>query len=96
LINKPSIGCAKKKLVGEYELPAPEKGSYSDLFYKGKIVGKVVRTRKAVKPVFVSIGNRVNLTQATDLILRCSEKYRLPEPTRHAHHLVSEHKEVIH
>jgi deoxyribonuclease V len=95
LINKPSIGCAKKKLVGEYEMPAPEKGSHSDLVYKGQIVGKVLRTRKEKKPVFISIGNRVNLNQATELILKCSEKYRIPEPTRRAHHLVSVHKDTI-
>ena len=85
LTGKPSIGCAKKKLVGSYKMPLPERGSFSQLLYKGNEVGCVLRTRKNVKPVFISIGNRVNLAQAREFILSCTTRYRIPEPTRLAH-----------
>ena len=88
----PCIGCAKKKLVGNYILPGPEKGKQSDLVFKNEVVGSVLRTRSNVKPVFISVGNRVNLAESTAFILNCTTKYRLPEPTRLAHHFVSEYR----
>ena len=95
LVDKPCIGCAKKKLIGEYSIPENERGAYSDLIYKKRIVGKVLRTKKNVKPIFVSIGNLVTLNQATQFILNCTQKYRLPEPTRLAHLTVSQYKNVV-
>ena len=84
-LDVPSIGCAKSLLVGKYEEPGVEKGSKCDLVHRGEVVGKVVRTRKNVSPVYVSIGNRIDLDSAVDLVLACSPKYRLPETTRQAH-----------
>ena len=95
LTEIPSIGCAKKKLVGNYILPEPDKGTRSDLIYKNEIVGTVLRTRFNVKPVFVSVGHMVNLDQATELILNCTTRYRLPEPTRLAHKIVSEYRKSL-
>jgi len=95
LTEMPSIGCAKKKLVGNYILPEPDKGTRSDLIYKNEIVGTVLRTRFNVKPVFVSVGHMVNLDQATELILNCTTRYRLPEPTRLAHKIVSEYRKSL-
>jgi deoxyribonuclease V len=87
-----TIGCAKKKLIGTYQDPGIEKGAASDLVYKDNVVARVLRTREKVKPVFVSVGHRVNLDQATDLIQSCCTRYRLPEPTRLAHQLVTKAK----
>ena len=84
-LDVPTVGCAKSRLVGEHEEPAPEKGSTRDLLYRGKVVGRVVRTRKGVSPVYVSVGNRIDLDSAVDLVLACCTKYRLPETTRQAH-----------
>jgi deoxyribonuclease V len=84
-LEVPSVGCAKSRLVGSYKEPGLEKGSATDLVHRGEIVGKVVRTRDGVSPVFVSVGNRVDLGSAVDLVLACCTKYRLPEPTRQAH-----------
>ena len=95
LINRPCIGCAKKRLVGEFSLPDPQKGSNSDLIYRKEIIGKVLRTKNNVKPVFVSIGNLVELDEATQFILNCTGKYRLPEPTRLAHLTVSQFRKSI-
>lgn len=81
----PSIGCAKSRLVGAYEEPGPEKGSYSLLLDGGETVGAVVRTRPGVKPVFVSTGHRVDLETAIQYVLACCPGYRLPEPIRQAH-----------
>jgi deoxyribonuclease V len=84
-LQVPSVGCAKSRLVGSHEGPGVEKGSRSDLVYRGDIVGEVVRTRKNVSPVYVSVGNRIDLQSAVELVIACSPKYRLPETTRQAH-----------
>ncbi len=84
-LDVPSVGCAKSRLVGEHEEPGPEKGDTADLVYREKVVGKVVRTRARVSPVYVSVGNRIDLASSVDLVLRCCTRYRLPETTRQAH-----------
>jgi deoxyribonuclease V len=85
LLERPTIGCAKSRLVGEYTDPGVEKGSASDLLFEGRRVGSVVRTRTGVKPVFVSPGNRIGFDSSIELVLDCARRYRLPEPTRMAH-----------
>ncbi len=89
LVNKPTIGCAKSRLVGEFSGVGETKGDYSYLWYKGKVVGAVLRTRRGVKPLFISPGNRITLDKALEVVLSCCVKYRMPEPTRQAHLLVS-------
>ena len=84
-LDVPAVGCAKSRLVGEHEETGVEKGSTTDLVYRNKVVGKVVRTRTGVSPVYVSVGNRIDLDGAVDLVLRCCTRYRLPETTRQAH-----------
>ncbi|MBA2441930.1 MAG: endonuclease V [Rubrobacter sp.] len=81
----PSIGCAKTRLVGRYTEPGPEKGSRVDLVDRGEVVGRVLRTRREVSPVYVSVGNGIDLQSAGELTLACSPRYRLPETTRQAH-----------
>jgi len=98
--EKPTIGCAKSRLTGHFEEPPLEKGGYSLLKDKKTdkqkanhdIIGAVVRTRTNVKPVFVSVGNKCILDEAIEFVLACAIKYRLPEPTRLAHQLVSKLK----
>jgi len=87
--DKPTIGCAKSRLTGNFEEPSLEKGAYSPLKDKDEVIGAVVRTRTNVKPVFVSVGNKCLLKDAIKITLGCTTKYRLPEPTRLAHQLVS-------
>jgi len=94
--DKPTIGCAKSRLTGFFEDPPSEKGTYSLLKDKKSVkqdtqyetIGAVVRTRTNVKPLFVSVGNKCLLKDAIKITLRCTTKYRLPEPTRLAHQLV--------
>jgi deoxyribonuclease V len=88
LLDKSSIGCAKTRLIGEYNEVGREAGSHSSLTVKDKIVGVVLRTRKNVKPVFVSPGHKIDLKTSIDLVLKSCRGYRLPEPVRQAHNLV--------
>jgi deoxyribonuclease V len=85
LVDLPSLGCAKSRLCGEYEEPGEKKGSWAPLYDDDEVIGAVVRTRDGVKPVFVSVGHRVDLASAVSLVLTCAPRYRLPETTRWAH-----------
>ena len=81
----PTIGCAKSRLCGEYEEPANEQGSRTELLDNGEVIGAAVRTKTGVKPVYVSIGHMIDLEGAINWVEACCRGYRLPEPTRLAH-----------
>lgn len=85
LLNKPSIGCAKTHLYGEYDNPPDIKGKYKYIKENNEVIGAVLRTKNGVKPVFVSPGNLINLDLSIEIILKCMKNYRLPEPLRLAH-----------
>lgn len=89
LLDIPSIGVAKSLLVGEHAPLAVARGAWQALRHRDEVVGAALRTRRAVSPVYVSIGHRVSLPTAIDLVLACAPRYRLPETTRHAHRLAS-------
>lgn len=95
LINLPAIGCAKSRLTGSYTEPGKIKGAGSPLLDQDTVLGTVLRTRDFVKPVFVSIGHKIDLPTAEQLVLACATGYRLPEPTRLADHLVTAAKQQI-
>ncbi|MFI6800409.1 endonuclease V [Streptosporangium canum] len=82
LTGLPTIGVGKTAFVGSYPDPAPERGSWTDLTLDGDVVGRVLRTRHGVKPVFVSVGHRVDLDTACHNVLTLTPHYRLPETTR--------------
>ncbi|MCH8053141.1 MAG: deoxyribonuclease V [Planctomycetes bacterium] len=84
LLDRPSIGCAKSRLIGRHRTPGQKPGSSAPLTIDGEHVGNVLRTKRGCKPVYVSVGHRINLTQATEIVLRCVGKYRIPIPTRDA------------
>lgn len=88
-LDRPTIGCAKSRLCGTFEPPDVERGASSELRLGGGVVGRVVRTRSGVSPVFVSVGHRVRLADAVRIVLACGGKVRLPEPARLAHALVT-------
>lgn len=93
VLGVPSIGCAKSRLFGRHEEPGPERGAKSFLSDdKGVPVGLVLRTRKGVKPVFVSPGHRVGIEEAGDIVMACAGRYRVPEPTRLADIRVENYK----
>jgi len=85
LLNIPTIGCAKSLLCGAHEIPGSEPDSYAEIIDKGEIIGAVLRTKPRVKPVYVSIGHKIDLETAIHWVMNCCRGYRLPEPTRLAH-----------
>jgi len=85
-LDIPTIGVAKKKLIGDFESLAGDRGSSTALTHRGELIGAALRTRKYVKPVFVSIGHRITLPEALDLTMVCAPRFKIPEPTRQAHH----------
>jgi deoxyribonuclease V len=89
LADLPSIGIAKSRLIGEFAPPGPERGDWQPLVDQAEVVGAALRTRPGTKPVFVSTGHRVSLPAAIELALRCTGRFRIPEPTRQAHRLAS-------
>lgn len=87
LLDLPSIGVGKSRLVGSYREPPAERGAWSPLIDRGEVIGAVLRTRTGVRPLFVSIGHRVSLATAIEWVLRCTPRYRLPVTTRTADRL---------
>jgi deoxyribonuclease V len=104
--DKPTVGCAKSRIIGTFKNPPLQKGTYSLLKDAStgnnqssiinnqlrEVIGAVVRTRTNVAPVFVSVGNKCSLKNAIEITLNCTTKYRIPEPTRLAHQLVGKLK----
>jgi deoxyribonuclease V len=91
-LDRPTVGCAKSKLYGRYEEPAPEAGSTSPLLAGKQEIGEVVRTKDRVSPVYVSPGHRIDMAGAVRAVLAGVRGYRLPEPTRQAHNFVNEER----
>lgn len=85
LVDRPTIGCAKSRLVGREGPLASEAGACADLTDKGELVGVIVRTREGAAPIYVTIGHKVDLPTAVRWALACCKGYRIPEPTRLAH-----------
>jgi len=113
-LNRPTIGCAKSRLVGEYDEPGINIGDWSYLYFqcpnpprppfvKGGLggfkrrsksdevfpIGAVLRTRKNVKPIFVSPGHLIDLQMSIQIVMSCLDRTRIPKPTREADHFVA-------
>ena len=86
-VDLPSIGCTKTPLLDDFIYPRSSKGSFELIRREGKEVGAVLRTKENVKPLFVSIGHRIDLMTSIQLILETCQGYRTPEPLRRAHQL---------
>ncbi|MCO5974446.1 deoxyribonuclease V [Actinoallomurus soli] len=87
LTGLPAIGVGKTRLVGAYDEPGTDRGSWSAVTEDGEVVGRALRTQTGVRPVFVSVGHRVDLDTACAVTLRLTPRYRLPESTRRADRL---------
>ncbi|GAA1544661.1 endonuclease V [Actinomadura kijaniata] len=87
LTGLPTIGVAKTGFVGSHETPGARRGDAGPLVDGGEVVGRVLRTRDGVKPVFVSVGHRIDLDTACRHVLALAPDYRLPETTRRADRL---------
>lgn len=87
-LDVPTIGCAKSVLVGEYKYPQKIKGNYEYLKYKGETIGAALVSKNNCKPLFISVGYKIDLKSAMKFTLECSDGYRIPKPTRVADKLV--------
>jgi deoxyribonuclease V len=90
LLDVPTIGCAKSRLLGTYDDPGTDTGSFSPLLDKEEVIGRVVRTKNRTNPLFISVGHRIDLESAMRVVLESGRGYRVPEPTRQAHLAVTE------
>ena len=80
----PTIGVAKSRLIGEGEEPEMAAGSYKALIWQGKQVGVILRTQKGIKPLYLSPGHRITLSECLEITLGCVTRYRIPLPVRQA------------
>ena len=96
ILGIPSIGVAKKRLYGNFDEPGERRGEWTELTSpKRKLIGAVLRTKHNTKPVFVSIGHKIDLKTSIRVTLRCANGFRIPEPTRQADMFVAELKRKI-
>ncbi len=84
-----SVGVAKTRLFGHFKEPEKNRGSRTPLTYRGRVIGAVVRTKDSTAPLFISVGHRISLETAVNLVLETA-KFRIPEPTRLAHNLLQQ------
>ena len=90
ILDIPTIGCAQRILYGNYSNPGHKKGSCSNIYsMDGRVIGVCLRTRDNIRPVFISQGHKIDLVTTVDIILKCTLKYKLPEPVRAAHILAN-------
>jgi deoxyribonuclease V len=87
VLDLPTIGVAKSRLVGKGEEPGPDAGAASPLILAGKVVGMILRTQKGRKPFYISPGHRITLAECREIVLGCVQRYRSPEPLRQADNL---------
>lgn len=93
-LNIPTIGCAKSVLTGEHGRLGEEPGALSYMKAKdtGEVIGAALRTKRRVKPVYVSPGHLITLEESVDIVKNGVLKHRLPEYTRQAHLAVNEYR----
>jgi deoxyribonuclease V len=84
-LQRPSLGCAKSRLIGKSDPLPRESGSAVPLMHGDEQLGMVVRTKTGVQPVYVSPGHLIDIASSVELVLRSCRGYRIPEPTRQAH-----------
>jgi deoxyribonuclease V len=89
IADLPTIGVAKKILVGAHDELGARRGDRVALIHRGQVIGTVLRSKDKVRPLIVSPGHRVSMVRAPELVLACCTRYRLPEPTRLADRIAS-------
>jgi deoxyribonuclease V len=95
LLDVPTIGCAKSRLIGEPAVPGgpgARAGAWTPLLDDGERIGAVVRTRAGAQPLYISCGHRVSLERAVALTLEACDGPRIPLPTRRADRCVAQAK----
>jgi deoxyribonuclease V len=89
IVERPTIGVAKSRLIGTHVDLPDDKGAWVPLLDQGETIGAVLRSRTHTKPLYISPGHKISLPTALHYVLQCTPKYRLPETTRLADRLAS-------
>lgn len=84
-LGLPTMGCAKSWLIGDYTMPKAELGAATTLTHRGEEVGRVLRTRRTARPVFVSPGHLIDCDSSVSVVMALNDNRRIPLPTREAH-----------
>lgn len=99
ILDKPSIGIAKSyyKISNvDYIEPANEKFAYEDIIIDNELYGRVLRTHKNVKPVFVSIGNKIDIDTSMEIVTSLvTDESHIPIPTRYADIMTHEMRKFL-
>ena len=91
LIKKPTIGVAKRKLVGEI-IENDESRDIAFLNHNGEIIGAAVKTKPEAKSLYVSIGHMISLETAINVTQHCIRDHHIPEPLLRAHAIATSEK----
>jgi deoxyribonuclease V len=90
VLDRPTIGCAKSRLIGQYAEPERRFGAHTPLIDHDEVIGAALRTKPSHKPLFVSPGHKVSVETAVTITLACcQEAHFMATPTRLAHETVS-------
>lgn len=92
ILQLPTIGCARKRLCGQYREPGNRRGDSEKLYLHDREIGLVYRSREGVNPLFISPGHLCSIDRASQLVISCLKRYRIPEPLRGAHRAASKEK----
>jgi deoxyribonuclease V len=90
-LNMPTIGVAKRLLVGKVE---DEEAETSRVIKNGSVIGYKIKTPISA-PIFISVGYRILLETCLRLVKDYTIKSRLPEPLRIAHKVANKFKRSI-
>ena len=93
LLDVPTIGVSTRILVGQHEELDNERGDQAPIIYKEQHIGIALRSKNNVKPVYVSVGHKTDLSSAIDIVMGCVTRYRRPEPLRMAQIAVNVQKD---
>ncbi len=90
ILDKPTIGVAKKPLIGK--IGEYNKERWAPITDKEEVVGASLVTKEGAKPIYVSIGHMVSLTTAIKIVKQCTPTHRIPKPNRLAHNEATKEK----
>jgi deoxyribonuclease V len=91
-LDKPTIGVAKSLLCGQVQ--SVNKERWMPIIDKGEIIGAAI-AKKGQKPIYVSIGHKVSLERAINIVVNCMLCRRIPEPIRVAHAIANQEKNSL-
>ncbi len=88
LLDRPTIGVAKRALFGEME-GKPSLGKPAPIYSDKRLLGYALITKPGTRPIYISPGHLVSQDSALEIVRRCLVKHKLPEPSRLAHEIAN-------